>query len=78
MILLVSTHIKQYALVLSQYPKNTQGMDLDSNLFLFSSGMWAYVLQPKILKLVTLGFVLVHASWGVFESRAFVGHRFLM
>ncbi len=37
MILLVSTHIKQYAFVPSWYPKNTQGMDLDSNLVIFSS-----------------------------------------
>ncbi len=36
MILLVSTHIKRYALVPSQYPKNTQGMDLDSNFLFFS------------------------------------------
>jgi hypothetical protein len=40
----------QYALVPSQYPRNTQGMDLDSNLLLFSSGICANVLQPKTLK----------------------------
>jgi hypothetical protein len=47
MILLVSTHIKRYVLFLSQYPKNTRGMDLDFNLLLFSIGMCANVLQPK-------------------------------
>jgi hypothetical protein len=50
MILLVFTHIKQYALVPSQYPKNTWGMDLDFNLLLFSLRSCAYVLQLKILK----------------------------
>jgi hypothetical protein len=50
MILLVFTHIKRYALVPSQYPKNTQGMDLDYNLLLFSLGMCANVLQPKTFK----------------------------
>jgi hypothetical protein len=50
MILLVFTHIKQYALVPSQYPKNTWSMDLDFNLLLFSLRMCAYVLQLKILK----------------------------
>ncbi|CAM6008850.1 unnamed protein product [Sphagnum balticum] len=39
MIFLVSRHIKRYGLVPSQYPRNTQGMDLNSNLLLFSSGM---------------------------------------
>ncbi len=48
MILLVSRHIKRYALVPSQYPKNTEGMDLDSNLFLFSLGMHTNVLHQKL------------------------------
>jgi len=81
MILLVSFWfllVKQYALVPSQYPRNTQSMALDSNLLLFSSGMCANVLQPKTLKWDISDFVLVHASCGVFESRALVGHQFLM
>jgi hypothetical protein len=40
----------QYALVLSQYSKNIQGMDLDFNLLIFLSGMCANVLQPKFFK----------------------------
>jgi uncharacterized protein YhhL (DUF1145 family) len=78
MILLVFTHIKQYVLVLSQYPKNTQGMDLDSNLLIFSSWMCINALQSKIFKWNTSSFLSVHVFYGVFDLRALVGHRFLM
>jgi hypothetical protein len=71
-------HIKRYVFVPSWYPKNTQGMDLDSNLVLFSLGTCAKALQPKILKWDISGFLPLHVSWGVLESKALVGHWFLM
>jgi hypothetical protein len=73
-----SIHIKRYVLEPSQYPKNTQGMDLDFNLVLFLSRACVKALQPKILKWYALGFLPLHASWGVLEPRALVGHWFLM
>ncbi len=63
------------AFIISQ---NTQGMDLDSNLVLFSSRTCAKALQPKTLKWDTSGFMPLHAYWRVLESIAFVGHQFFM
>jgi hypothetical protein len=78
MILLPSTHIKRYALVLSQYLKSTQGMDFDSNLFFFSLGMCTYVLQPKTFKWNYVGLSTSPCFlWG-FWIKNLVGHQFFM
>jgi hypothetical protein len=55
MVLLVSTHIKWHVLVPSQYLKNTKGIDLDSNLFLFASGMCAYCFTTKYSQMRYIG-----------------------
>jgi hypothetical protein len=70
--------INLYPFTSSGYPTNMKGVLCGSNAFLFSEGIWAHDLDPKMKKCVTFGLSPVQASKGVLSSTNLQGSLFCM